>query len=108
MRWLQLGYWWDTPDLVLAEVSEASTIETLLLVGCPKLTDVSIERILAGCKNLKKLVLHDNMLITFEAIRAYLRSGRKIRLEVTECVGVARGSLLEDLRTEEVLQCLKP
>lgn len=107
LKRLRLGYWRKTPDLVLREVSAETALEVLELVCCPELTDATVERIIAGCKSLKRLVLIDNDSITYESLRAYLKSDRKIELEVRECPAIRVESRPEDLLLEEVSQCLK-
>ncbi|GAQ84070.1 F-box/RNI-like superfamily protein [Klebsormidium nitens] len=107
LKKLRIAYWWNATDLVLRDVSAETNLEVLLLVCCPHLTDATVDKIIAGCKSLKRLVLCDNDSITAESLRAYRRSGRKTRLEVRGCTGVTKESLPEDLKCEEVLQCLR-
>lgn len=86
------------PDLVLREVSKETTLEKLRFLCMPQLTDATICSVFAGCTNLKLLELFDTELITAETVRAYLRNGRKCRLQIRDCPGASRENLPEELR----------
>lgn len=98
LKRLRLGYWWDTPDLVLREVSEETTLEELQLVCCPYLTDATVAKILDGCKSLQSLFLYIDELLTAETLRAYSKTGRKVKLEIGECSGLDRDKLTDEMR----------
>jgi hypothetical protein len=89
LKRLSLRFW--RLDLVLHPMAN---LEELLFFSSP-VTDATVVNILAGCRNLKRLVLQANDLVTMETVNAYLRSGSTARLEVERCVNIQKAVLPE-------------
>ncbi|GAQ86372.1 hypothetical protein KFL_002850160 [Klebsormidium nitens] len=98
LKTLSLGWFWYTPDLLLRQVTEEESLETLQIYGCSFLKDATVERVLAKCSHLKVLGFAFDELLTPGLLEAYARCSRKVFLEIKKCKGIDAGGLSEQLR----------
>ncbi|GAQ90067.1 Leucine rich repeat/RNI-like superfamily protein [Klebsormidium nitens] len=97
LKTLKLGWFTDTLDSVLRRVSEEVGLEELLIMGCPKLTDTTVEKILGNCQQLKRLGLQNNERLTPGVLRAHSKCGSKALLEIRDCKGIDPSTLLQQM-----------
>jgi hypothetical protein len=100
LRSLRLGYCFRARDPAFQQVAELTMLEELTLGFCPHLLDASMEAIFARCRGLRSLVLFADVSLTNETIRALVRSGSKVRLQVKQCPGIKRESVLGEAEGE--------
>lgn len=97
MKSLKLGWFTDTLDSLLRRVSEEVGLEELLIMGCPSLTDATVEKILGNCQLLKRLGLQSNERLTPGVLRAHAKCGSKALLEIRDCKGIDPSTLLQQM-----------
>jgi hypothetical protein len=97
LKSLSLGCCWEVRDVALRQVAELTSLQELSLAFCPFLSDATVNQILTGCPNLKRLVLEADVSITVETVKAYAKSSSKAKLRVMECPCINVESLPEEV-----------
>jgi hypothetical protein len=104
LKTLSIGRCWGTKDPAFRQLAELTTVQELFLNLCPFLKDATIKAILAGCTSLNRLVLHADVSLTIESVKALTRTGSKVRLQVGKCPLINKESVLEISGQSEKLQ----